>query len=98
MQLRSSASNVSSWHNPDLQRPLELGPFMAAGRALRVEKPALSASHSVSEINVNLATRLEAARKRVARIGRHGCGDVIEATLETPAQIIDVSPGGQERS
>ena len=36
---------------------------MAAGKALRVEKPVLSASHSVSEVNVNLATRLEAARK-----------------------------------
>jgi len=22
--------NVGSWHNPDLQRPLELGPIMAA--------------------------------------------------------------------
>ena len=77
--------------------PLEIR-IMAAGRALRVEKPALSASHSVSEINVNLATRLEAARRRVARIGRHVCGDVIEATLEPPAQIIDASPDGQERA
>ena len=77
--------------------PLEIR-IMAAGRALRVEKPALSASHSVSEINVNLATRLEAARKRVALIGRLGPGEQIGATLEPPAQIIDASPDGQERA
>jgi hypothetical protein len=77
--------------------PLDIR-IMAAGRALRVEKPALSASHSVSEVNVNLANRLEAARKRVERINGRRRGDVIEATLEPPAQIIDVSPGGQERS
>ena len=77
--------------------PLEIR-IMAAGRALRVEKPALSASHSVSEINFNLATRLEAARKRVARIGRRGFGEQIGATLKPPAQIIDVSPDGQGRS
>ncbi len=82
------------YRNPAV--PLEIR-IMAAGRALRVEKPALSASHSVSEINVNLATRLEAARKRVARIGRNGSGEEIGATLEPPALIIDVSPGGQER-
>ena len=76
--------------------PLEIR-IMAAGRALRVEKPALSASHSVSEVNVNLATRLEAARKRVAEMRRRGSGEEIGATLEPPAQIIDVSPDGQER-
>lgn len=51
------------YRNPDV--PLEVR-IMAAGRALRVEKPTLAATHSVSEINVNLATRLEAARQRVA--------------------------------
>ena len=45
--------------------PLEIR-IMAAGRALRVEKPTLAATHSVSEININLASRLEAARLRVA--------------------------------
>jgi len=77
--------------------PLEIR-IMAAGRALRVEKPALSASHSVSEINVNLATRLEAARKRVARIERRGPGEEFGAILEPPAQIIDAIPDGQERA
>ncbi len=77
--------------------PLEIR-IMAAGRAIRVEKPALSASHSVSEVNVNLATRLEAARKRVARIGRSRFGEKIGATLEPPALIIDASPDGQERA
>ena len=70
----------------------------AAGKALRVEKPALSASHSVTEVNVNLATRLEAARKRVARIRQNGVHMEIEGTSEPPAQIIDVSPDGQERA
>lgn len=51
------------YRNP--QVPLEIR-IMAAGRALRVEKPTLAASHSVSEININLASRLEAARQRVA--------------------------------
>ncbi len=76
--------------------PLEIR-IMAAGRALRVEKPALSASHSVSEVNVNLATKLEAARKRVAKMRLGGSGEEIGATLEPPAQIIDVSPDGEER-
>ena len=77
--------------------PLEIR-IMAAGRALRVEKPALSASHSVSEVNVNLATRLEAARKRVAQINGRGRGEEIGAALEPPALTIDISPDGQERA
>ncbi len=81
--------------DPDV--PLETR-IMAAGKALRVEKPVLSASHSVSEVNVNIAKRLEAARKRVARIRQNGVHMEIEGTPEPPAQIIDVSPGGQERS
>ena len=76
--------------------PLEIR-IMAAGRALRVEKPALSASHSVTNVNFNLATRLEAARKRVARIRRNGVHMEIEGTPEPPAQIIDAIPDGQER-
>ncbi len=75
--------------------PLEIR-IMAAGRALRVEKPALSASHSVSEVHGNIAVRLEAARKRVARINGRGPGEEIEAAQEPPALIIDVSPDGQE--
>jgi hypothetical protein len=77
--------------------PLEIR-IMAAGRALRVEKPALSAVHGRMDVNFNIAKRLEAARKRVARIGRHGCGDEIGATLEPPALIIDVSPDGRDRA
>ncbi len=76
--------------------PLEIR-IMAASKALRVEKPALSASHSVSEVNVNLATRLEAARKRVAEMRRGGFGAEIGTALEPRAQIIDASPDGQER-
>ncbi len=77
--------------------PLELR-IRAASRALRVEKPALSASHSVSEVHGNIAVRLEAARRRVARIGRSGFGEEIGAALEPPALIIDASPDGQERA
>jgi hypothetical protein len=55
------------YRNPEV--PLEIR-IMAAGRALRVEKPSLSASQSVTEVNVNLAERLGAARLRVARIDR----------------------------
>ncbi len=76
--------------------PLETR-IMAAGKALRVEKPVLSASHSVSEVNVNLATRLEAARKRVARINGSRLGEEIGAALEPSALIIDAFPDGQER-
>jgi len=77
--------------------PLEIR-IMAAGRALRVEKPALSAVHGRMDVNVNLATRLEAARKRMVRIGLNGPGEQIGATLEPPAQIIDAIPDGQERA
>ncbi len=77
--------------------PLEIR-IMAAGKALRVEKPTLSASHSVSEVNVNIAKRLEAARKRVALIGRAGSGGENGAALELPALIIDVIPDEQERA
>jgi hypothetical protein len=50
------------YRNPEV--PLEVR-IMAAGRALRIEKPALSASRNQVEVNVNLAERLGAARKRV---------------------------------
>ncbi len=70
--------------------PLEIR-ITAAGRALRVEKPALSASHSVSEVHVNLATRLEAARKRVAEMRRGRFGEEIGAVPEEAGLVIDAS-------
>ncbi len=73
------------YRNPDV--PLEVR-IMAAGRALRVEKPVLSASHSQVDVNIGLADRLEAARKRVA--GR----DVVELDSNAPPLIIDRSGGG----
>src|SRR5262245_36524243 len=45
--------------------PLEIR-IMAAGRALRVERPVLSASRRQVDVNLGFAERLEAARKRVA--------------------------------
>ncbi len=49
------------YRNPEV--PLEIR-IMAAGRALRVEKPTLSASHSQVDMNIGLADRMEAARQR----------------------------------
>lgn len=50
------------YRNPEV--PLEVR-IMAAGRALRVEKPALSASRSQVDVNVGIAARMEAAHRRV---------------------------------
>ncbi len=77
--------------------PLEIR-ITAAGRALRVEKPALSATHDRLDVNIGIAERLEAARKRVAQLRRGGSGDIIEAALEPPALIVDASPDGKERA
>ena len=52
------------YKNPDVPPPLEIR-IQAASRALRVEKPTLSASHSSHNINVGLADRMERARLRV---------------------------------
>ena len=73
------------YRNPEV--PLEVR-IMAAGRALRVEKPVLSASHSQVDVNIGLANRLEAARKRVA--GR----DVVELDGNVAPLITDQSGGG----
>ena len=65
------------YRNPDV--PLEIR-IMAAGRALRVEKPVLSASHNQTDMTFNLAARLEAARKRVAM---RNMPTVIDLKVET---------------
>jgi hypothetical protein len=51
------------YRNPNV--PLEVR-IMAAGRALRVEKPTLSAGHSRVDVMVDIGERLEAARQRAA--------------------------------
>ncbi len=76
--------------------PLEIR-IMAASRALRVEKPALSAVHGRMDVNFNIAEKLEAARKRVARIDRSGFGEEIGAALEPPALTIDAFPDEKKR-
>jgi len=78
--LRQAASNVSNafagdahaflasvYKNPDF--PLEVR-ILAAGRALRVEKPVLSAVQGRMEVNFNVAERLGQARRRVAERDR----------------------------
>ena len=69
------------YRNPDV--PLEVR-IMAAGRALRVEKPALSASRSQMDVNLNIADRLEEARKRANQYRQTGyepLGRFIEADV-----------------
>ena len=65
------------YRNPEV--PLEIR-IMAAGRALRVEKPALAASQSRVEVNFDIGKRLEAARERVQRASpRNALGPTLEA-------------------
>ena len=66
------------YRNPNV--PLEIR-IMAAGRALRVEKPALAASHSRMDVHLNIGERLEAARERAAlAAGRDQAGPMIEGS------------------
>tara|TARA_R110002126_G_scaffold177078_1_gene325906 strand:+ start:1992 stop:2351 length:360 start_codon:yes stop_codon:yes gene_type:complete len=51
------------YRNPKISIDIRI---QAAGRALRVEKPTLSSGRSELNINVDIASRLEIARKRVA--------------------------------
>jgi len=62
------------YRNPAV--PLDLR-ILAASRALRVEKPALSAAQGRFEVQFNVGERLAAAERRLALGG--GCGPVIEA-------------------
>lgn len=77
------------YRNPEV--PLEIR-IMAAGRALRVEKPTLAASHSVSEISINLAGRLEAARKRVGDLARVSGSHASWPLPDLPAQALIGNP------
>ncbi|MGF1660589.1 MAG: hypothetical protein ACFCUS_14290 [Rubrimonas sp.] len=54
---------VAVYRNPAV--PLELR-IMAASRALKVEKPALSAAREQIDVSVNIGARLEAAQRRIA--------------------------------
>ena len=58
---------MSVYKNPEF--PIEVR-ILAAGRALRVEKPVLSAVHGRVDVNFNIAERLQAARKRLVDAGR----------------------------
>jgi hypothetical protein len=76
--------------------PLDIR-IIAAGRAIRVEKPTLSAVHGRMDINFNIAERLEAARRRVVGINGRRLGEVFGDGVEPPALIIDAIPDEQER-
>lgn len=52
------------YRNPAV--PLELR-ILAASRALRVEKPTLTAAHGRLDVQFNIGARLEAAQRRLAR-------------------------------
>jgi hypothetical protein len=57
------------YRNPAV--PLEVR-IMAAGRALRVEKPTLSASRNQVDVNMNIGDQLQAARERVKALAAPG--------------------------
>ena len=66
------------YRNPDV--PLEVR-IMAAGRALRVEKPTLSASRNQVDVNMNIGDQLQAARERVKALAAPG-GEVRSMRIE----------------
>ena len=70
------------YRNPDV--PLETR-IMAAGRALRVEKPTLSASQGQVDVRVDIAARLDAARERLAQAERGRDQGAAEAVIERKA-------------
>lgn len=55
----------------DPSMPIEVR-IAAAGRALRVEKPVLSAAHSRVDVSVDFGERLEAARERAREATKSG--------------------------
>ena len=54
---------ASVYKNPNMSLEVRI---LAAGRALRVEKPVLSAVHGRMDVTFDIAERMQAARKRVA--------------------------------
>ncbi len=75
------------YRNPSV--PLEIR-IMAAGRALRVEKPALAASQSKVDVYLNIGERLEAARERAALAARRDrAGPMIEGSALRATRLLD---------
>lgn len=68
------------YKNPNV--PLETR-IMAASRALRVEKPVLSAIQGRMDVNINLADRLQAARERVQAISNNKNMNVIRSLTQS---------------
>ena len=74
------------YRNPNV--PLEIR-IMAAGRALRVEKPALSATQGRVDVCFDIGTRLDAARERAALATAQGNAVPI---LEGSVTALAISP------
>jgi len=51
-----SSIYVSFWHNPDLQRPLELGPIMAALPTFGAECPVIAAFQTLRRGDAKVGT------------------------------------------
>lgn len=66
------------YQNPKV--PLEVR-IQAAGRALRVEKPTLSAGKNQVDVHVDFGTRLAEARKRAQLLDERNCGRQIIESL-----------------
>ena len=73
------------YRNPNV--PLETR-IMAAGRALRVEKPTLSASQGQVDIHVDIGARLDAARKRLARTANREAGQAMPSDGADAARAV----------
>jgi hypothetical protein len=74
------------YRNPNV--PLEIR-IQAAARALRVEKPTLTAGHKQIDVRMNIGERLEAARQRVA-LARSTELTMLQLSSE-PIETLDLS-------
>ena len=79
----------SVYKNPDF--PIEVR-ILAAGKALRVEKPVLSSVHGRMDINLDIAGRLEAARRRHQLLSGLPSPLIDVASHDSPVMICEAIP------
>ena len=77
------------YKNPDF--PIEIR-ILAAGKALRVEKPVLSSVHGRMDINLDIAGRLEAARRRHQLLSGLPSPLIDVASHDSPVMICEAIP------